>query len=195
MRRSFSLVDTFAAAAILLAGCFPTGADSGSSDGGGQVGYTGPTLALTINGVHFGPAAPDPGAFVDLTTMRDGATGRVTGASFRLTANLGNAGCALAFDRYGDGATLGAGQYRVVSMQGGSTLDGTVYPTQAQRIATPAGGAGCTGTDCDGSVLVLSALDATHATGYFQGNVTADSGAGNAAVVCSFWLKTRTYLP
>ncbi|MDB4964733.1 MAG: hypothetical protein JWN44_422 [Myxococcales bacterium] len=194
MRRGFSPIDTLPVAAILLAGCFPTGAGSGS-DGGATVGYTGPTLELTVNSVHFGPSAPDPGAYADLITMHDAASGRATGASFRLSANLGTAGCTLAFDRYGDGATIGALQYRVVSMQGASTLDGTVYPTQSERIATPEGGAGCTGTDCDGAVLVLSALDATHAAGYFQGTVSADSGVGQADAICSFWVKTRTFLP
>jgi hypothetical protein len=194
MRRGTSLVDTLGVGAILLAGCFPTG--TASTDGGtAPVGFTAPTLELTVNGVHFGPGAPDPGAYADLVTMHDATTGRAMGASFRLNVNLGSAGCALAFDRYGDGAVLPAGQYRVVSMQGSATLDGTVYPTQAERITTPAGGAGCTGSDCDGSVLVLSAMDATHTVGYFQGTVTADSGAGQAAVVCSFWVKTRTYQP
>ena len=56
-------------------------------------------------------------------------------------------------------------------MQGASTLDGTVYPTTAERIATPEGGAGCTGSDCDGAAFVLSAVDAQHASGYFQGTV------------------------
>ncbi|MCA1665394.1 MAG: hypothetical protein LC659_14210, partial [Myxococcales bacterium] len=87
------------------------------------------------------------------------------------------------------------GQYTVQSMQGGSTLDGTVYPTTAERIATPEGGAGCTGSSCDGAAFVLSAIDAQHASGYFMGTVSADSGAGDAPVVCSFWLTTRTYTP
>jgi hypothetical protein len=194
MRRSSSTVDTLAVAAILLAGCFPTGGTAGSTDGG-QVGYNGPTLELTVGSVHFGPSAPDPGAYADLITMRDATTGRASGAGFRLSANLGSASCALAFDRYGDGAVLPAGQYRVVSMQGAATLDGTVYPTQAERFTTPQVSFGCSGSDCDGSVLVLSALDATHAAGYFRGTVTADSGAGDTSVVCSFWVKTRTYLP
>ena len=63
-------------------------------------------------------------------------------------------------------------------MQGGSTLDGTVYPTTGERIATPEGGAGCSGSACDDAAFVLSAVDATHVTGYFMGTVTSDSGAG-----------------
>ncbi len=184
---------TLALAAIFYGGCFPAG--SGGSDGGSGYGYSSPTLELTVSGVHFGPAAPDPGAFADLVTMRDATTGNVTGASFRLGASIGAAGCALAFDRFGDGATLPPGQYTVQSMQGAFTLDGTVYPTTGERISTPEGGAGCTGAACDGAAFVLTAMDATHATGYFMGTVSADSGAGQASVVCSFWVPTRTYQP
>src|SRR2546423_11161457 len=115
MRRGFSLVDTVAVGAILLAGCFPTAGAGGGSADGGLVGFNVPTLELTVNGVHFGPSAPDPGAYADLVTMYDTTTGRAKGASFRLNVNLGSAGCALAFDRYGDGVVFPAGQYRVVS--------------------------------------------------------------------------------
>ena len=181
--------------AVVLGGCFPTGADGGDGGTGGQYGYSGPTLELTVGGVHFGPAAPDPGAAVDLVTTYDSTTGRASGASFRLAASLGSAGCQLAFDRYGDGARIGVGQYTVQSMQGAFTLDGTVYPTTGERIATPEGGAGCTGSGCDGAAFVLNAVDSTHAAGYFSGTVQADSGAGQAAVVCSFWLPMRSYLP
>jgi hypothetical protein len=187
------LVSTVAMGAIFsCTGCWPT--DAPSSDDGGVVGYAAPTLELTVNGVHFGPGAPDPGAYADLVVMRDG-NGMPAGGSFRLGASLGNAGCALAFDRFGRGTTLGVGQYTVQSMQGAFTLDGTVYPTTAERVSTPEGGAGCTGTQCDNAAFVLSAVDAKHATGYFRGTVTADSGAGEAEVVCSFWVPMRTYTP
>jgi len=193
MRRTLRTLDTAAWIAIFCGGCFPMGA-SGGSDGGSTSGFTSPTLELTVSGVHFGPTAPDSGAFVDLVTTRDGG-GKPIMSSFRLSASIGNAGCALSFDTFGGSAAIGVGQYTVQSMQGGSTLDGTVYPTTAERIATPEGGAGCTGSDCDGAAFVLSALDAAHASGYFMGTVSADSGAGQADVVCSFWLKPRTYTP
>ena len=178
---------------ICCGGCFPTGTTD-NSDGGTSNGFTGPTLELTISGVHFGPMAPDPGAYVDLVTARD-AGGKPTMSSFRLSASIGNAGCTLAFDTFGNASAIGVGQYIVQSMQGGTTLGGTVYPTTAERVGTPEGGAGCTGSGCDGAAFVLSAIDANHATGYFMGTVTADSGAGDADVVCSFWLKPRTYMP
>jgi hypothetical protein len=196
MRRGASTVLTLHTAfwiAIFCGGCFPMGAADGS-DGGSSGAFTAPTLELTISGVHFGPTAPDPGAFVDLVTTRDGG-GKPTMSSFSLSAAIGNAGCSFSFDTFGGASAIGVGQYTVQSMQGGSTLDGTVYPTTAERVATPEGGAGCTGSSCDGAAFVLSALDARHASGYFMGTVSADSGAGDADVVCSFWLTTRTYTP
>ena len=193
MRRTLRTLHTVAWIAIFCGGCFPMGA-TGGSDGGTSGAFTGPTLELTVSGVHFGPTAPDPGAFVDLVTTRDGG-GKPIMSSFRLSASIGNAGCALSFDTFGGAGAIGVGQYTVQSMQGGTTLDGTVYPTTAERIATPEGGAGCTGSDCDGAAFVLSAMDATHASGYFMGTVNADSGAGAADVVCSFWLTPRTYMP
>lgn len=179
--------------AIFCGGCFPMG-DSSGSDGGSSGAFSAPTLELTVSGVHFGPTVPDPGAFVDLVTARDGG-GKPTMSSFSLSASIGNAGCALSFDTFGGANPIGVGQYTVQSMQGGTTLDGTVYPTTGERVATPEGGAGCSGSGCDGAAFVLSAIDATHASGYFQGTVSADSGAGDADVVCSFWLTTRTYTP
>jgi hypothetical protein len=80
-------------------------------------------------------------------------------------------------------------------MQGSSTLDGTVYPTTAERFATPGGAGGCTGSGCDGAAFVLSAMDASHASGYFMGTGTLDSDGTAVDVVCSFWITTRTYTP
>ena len=198
MRRGTSWIDTLTTGAIFwiavffAAGCFPA---TGAGSDGGTVGYSAPTLEVTVNGVHFGPAAPDAGAYADLVTMRDPTTGQTTGASFRLSATIGTAGCALAFDRFGNGVTLGVGQYTVASQQGATTLDGTVYPTTAERFSTPEGGAGCTGSGCDGAAFVLSAADATHATGYFMGTITADSGAGQASAICSFYVPMRSFVP
>lgn len=194
-RGSATTVVALALGVLLGGGCFPTGSDGGDGGSGGQYGFSAPTLELTVGGVHFGPAAPDPGAAADLVTTRDAITGRITGSSFRLAASIGSAGCQLAFDRYGDGTAIGVGQYAVQSMQGASTINGTVYPTTGERIATPEGGAGCSGSGCDGAAFVLTAVDAMHAVGYFSGTVQADSGAGQAAIVCSFYVPMRTYQP
>jgi hypothetical protein len=206
MKRGPSALDTASVATFVLTrcvalwiaaaacvGCFPTGTST-TSDGGTSTGYTGPTLEVTISGVHFGPMVPDPGAYVDLVTSRD-AGGKPTMSSFVLSASIGDVGCALDFDTFGNASAISVGQYIVQSMQGSTTLSGTVYPTTAERVATPEGGAGCTGSSCDGAAFVLSAIDANHATGYFMGTVTADNGTGDADVICSFWLKPRTYSP
>lgn len=193
MRRCSSSICTAALASFLLAGCWPVG--STTTDGGTQpVGYATPTLEVTVSGVHFGPAAPDPGSAASLTTTRDPTTGQVTGASFRLAATIGQAGCNLAFDTFGMGAALGPGQYTVASMQGSSTLNGTVYPTTGERISTPEGSGACTGSGCDGAAFVLTAIDAKHATGYFSGTIQGDTG-GVASAVCSFWVATSVYQP
>jgi hypothetical protein len=191
MKRSSSIHATAAFVAIFCAGCFPV--DSSDSDGGTSSAFTGPTLEVTVSGVHFGPAAPDPGSFVDLVTTRD-ASGTATGSSFRLAASVDGAGCNLTFDTFG-GADIGVGQYKVESMQGGLTLDGTVYPTSGEHFTTPEGPASCSGSDCDNAAFVISAADAAHVTGYYMGTVTSDQGLGQASVVCSFWLKPRTYTP
>ena len=192
MKRDLSTRMAAAMVALLCSGCFLPG--SSSSDGGSSPAFATPTLEVTVGGVHFGPMAPDPGAFVDLVTTRD-QSGMPTASSFRMAATIGTAGCTLTFDRFGGNAALGVGQYTVQSMQGAATLDGTVYPTTGERIGTPEGGAGCAGAGCDGAAFVINAIDAQHATGYFSGTVQADSGAGQANVVCSFWIKPRTYTP
>ena len=187
-----SVIGTAALAAIFCVGCFPAGDATGDGGTGGS-GFTAPTLELTVSGVHFGPQAPDPGAFVDLVTTRD-ATDAPVSSTFRMSASIGTAGCTLSFDTFG-GGVIGVGQYTVESMQGAATLDGTVYPTTAERIATPEGGAGCTGSDCDGSGFSITAADSAHISGFYSGTVTADDGAGTADIICTFWLTPTTYTP
>jgi hypothetical protein len=189
-----SIFVTAALAATFSSGCFPTGAATSDGGTGGSGAFAAPTLELTISGVHFGPMAPDPGASVSLVTTRDD-NGQPTQSSFRLSASIGTAGCTLAFDTFGGSPAIGVGQFTVTAEQGSSTLDGTVYPTTGELIQTPEGGASCSGSDCDGAAFVLSAIDTTHASGYFQGTVNSDSGLGPADVVCSFWLPTTTFSP
>jgi hypothetical protein len=196
VRCSSANVVTVAVAAIFCAGCFPsTGTTGGGGGGGGGTGLVAPTLEVTISGVHFGPAAPDPGATASLVTTRD-PSGQVSGTSFRMSATIGTAGCALAFDRFGPTGTIGVGAYAIsADVAAGSSPDGQVYPTGAERVSTPEGGAGCTGTDCTGGTFVLSAVDAAHVTGYAEATMSADSGAGVADVVCTFWIPSPVYQP
>ncbi len=94
-------------AAIFCVGCFPAGSDTSDGGVGGSGAFTSPTLELTVSGVHFGPQAPDPGAFVDLVTTRDD-TGAAVSSTFRMSASIGTAGCTLSFDTFG-GAAFGVG--------------------------------------------------------------------------------------
>ena len=98
MKRRSSALDTAGLATFVLTrcvplwigtlvcvGCFPTGTST-NGDGGTSVGFSSPTLELTVSGVHFGPMAPDAGAFVDLVTTRD-AGGKPTASTFKMSAS------------------------------------------------------------------------------------------------------------
>jgi hypothetical protein len=192
----FVLVPLFAALA-LGGGClFPQStSDGGSSDDGGTgggVGYTSPTLAVTVAGVHFGPAAP--GGTASLVNSRD-AAGNLVSGSFRISATVAMAGCQLAFDRFGAGAGIGVGQYTINSNVGSVTPSGIVYPTGAETVTFPQGSASCTGSDCDFGALVLSQVDSDHVQGYWSGVVSDGAGQGTAEAVCSFYLPWSQYQP
>lgn len=190
---------TLALSASFLAGCFPStnGGGGGGGGGGASGAFTVPTLELTVSGAHFGPAAPDPGSVVTLVTTRDGL-GNVSGSSFRLDATLSNGtyGCSFAFDTYG--TAISTGQYTISSQASGTTPSGIVYATGSERVQLPAmygGNASCSGTGCDSGAFVISAIDASHVYGYVQENMNADSGAGAASVVCTFYLPMNQYAP
>jgi hypothetical protein len=179
---------TLALWVTFCAGCFPSTTGGGAGAGGSGGGaFTAPTLELTVSGVHFGPAAPDSGSSASLVTTRD-TLGNVSGSSFRLNATLtsAGAGCSFAFDTYGSAITVG--QYTISSQATGTTPSGIVYATGSQRVQTPGGGAACSGSDCDGGAFVISAVDATHVYGYVQATMNADSGAGQASIVCTFYV-------
>jgi hypothetical protein len=188
MRRS-SIVSTLLVAATFSA-CFPP--PSPDTSDGGAVPFSSPQLEVTVGRVHFGPAVPAGTA--SIVNSRD-QFGAVTAGSFRFDANIGNAGCSLAFDRFGSNAAIGVGQYTVRSNVGNSTPSGIVYPTSSPVIATPEGYARCSGSGCDGSAFVINTLDSDHVAGYWMGNVAADSGAGVASVVCNFWVTLAQYQP
>jgi hypothetical protein len=180
---------------VFSAGCFPSG--MGGTSGGGTTGFTAPTLELTISGVHFGPMPPDSGSSASLVVTRDVA-GNVSGASFRLDAMIASAGvgCSFAFDTFG--SSIGIGQYTMSSAVGGTTPSGIVYATGSERVQTPmpaGGGAACSGSGCDGGAFVVSAIDAAHVYGYVSATMDADSGAGQASVVCTFYVPMSQYMP
>jgi hypothetical protein len=196
MGSAFRLVVTLAAAATFSAGAagclFPQGTSDGGADGG--YGFSAPTLEVTVAGAHFGPATPTGSA--TLVNTRD-AAGNVTAGKFTLSASVAGANCNLEFDRLGDGAAIGVGQYTVESGVGNATPGGIVYPTLGEEIDLPPpnGSARCSGAGCDNSAFVLSIVDAEHVVGYWMGTVDSDSGLGQAAVACSFYLPWAQYQP
>jgi hypothetical protein len=193
MRRSSLIAVLLAAGAP---GCFlpqSSGSDGGAAGADGGYGpFTSPTLEVTVSGVHFGPSVPAGTASIVNTRDQFGA---VTAGSFRLDANIGNAGCTLAFDRFGPSAAIGVGQYTVSSKVGSSTPSGIVYPTTGEIVATPEGNARCSGSDCDYSAFVINAIGTNYVAGYWMGTVNADSGAGVASVVCNFYVTLAQYQP
>jgi hypothetical protein len=186
---------------LLAAGCSllnqPT-PDGGGGGGGGTFGYGTPTLALTINGVHFGPDVPLAGSGVDLTTTRDSLTDHISDTKLIIGAQTAaGAACQLAFDRFGDDVSpfhANAG-YMITGMGVTATPDGAVTPLGAQTVSVPQGAWSCGGSDCEGSVLLLTVIAADHFEGTVSGNFPNTGGAGDASVVCSFYLPTRSYQP
>jgi hypothetical protein len=175
------------------AGCFPRGAASADA---GAYGFGGPTLELTINGLHFGPSAPDPGSSAQLSTARDPVTGRVTQSTLRVHAQSAQSGadCELVADRFGDGiAPIAVGVYHVAPPLGVATPDGTVSPVAGEGVAVPQGSWRCGA--CDGVVFGIRALAPDHVEGYLSGTLENSGGAPNADVICSFYVPMSAYQP
>jgi hypothetical protein len=181
------------ALALLLGGCFPD--DPNATYDAGPVGFAGPTLELTVNGVHFGPSTPDSSSGAALVTTRDQTTGVASQST--LTINVSSAAtgasCSLGFARYGDGVNpFHAAGYTVSSASAlGATPDGEAQPIAGEAVGTPQGNASCNGTDCDGAVLNLNDLTPDHVQGSLSG--TMQNNGVSASVVCSFYIPTRAF--
>jgi hypothetical protein len=191
-----------AALVLLASGCSWWGnpATNPTPDGGGSYGYGKPTLALTIGGMHFGPAAPDQGSGADLTTVRDQVSGQASQTDLRITASSAATGasCALSFERFGpDVAPFHAGAGYQVSSEGTftGTADGTVGVPSGLAVSVPGGTLQCSGSSCDGSVLLMTVLAADHIEGTWSGTLDDVGGQGSTDVVCSFYLPMRTFMP
>jgi hypothetical protein len=183
---------------LLLSGCsFLDGGSSTNSSGGqNQYGFGVPTLELTINGVHFGPAAPDTVSTLEITETRDALTGRVDSASFHLHASSAKTGARCDFDlqKFGDGtAPITTGTLQLVVANGPNTADGSISPAGAPSVTVPQGSWSC--GSCTGAIFALSALDSQHAEGYLSGSFDSTAGAGSASVVCSFYLPIHSGTP
>ena len=167
-------------------------------DGGAptKYGYSGPTIEVTIAGVHFGPAAPDPGYSATLVDQHDGSTGAVVSSTFTATASTGGALCSIAVQRQGEGVVpIGVASYFLAANAGGATPDGKVEPVSGESASTAQAAWQCAGDDCDNTGFVLSALDASHVAGWISGTWPSLSGDAPADVACSFWLPITDYQP
>ncbi|HZS37027.1 MAG TPA: hypothetical protein VFF06_09375 [Polyangia bacterium] len=164
---------------------------------GGPVGFSGPTLEVTVDGTHLGPGLPDPGSSASLADTRD-QFAQITDSQFRVFAGSTQAGatCQLSFEQFGENvAGIHAGGYQLATVAGAGTADGTVTPIGGERVLTPGDSYQCAGSTCDGGSLVISALDSLHVEGYFTGTLSSDSGAAPADVVCSFYVQMGSYAP
>lgn len=179
--------------ATLFCGCGLFGGGTSSTSGGttGSSSFGTPTLELTVNGVHAGPAAPDANSYVDLVNEYD-ANGTLTRSTLQIFASApaADASCSVAAYRFGQFVTsFGVGSY-TLSAEGVNSTDGaTAAPEGAPSAATAQGVFSCTGSDCDGAGVSLSWIDSTHAEGFFTGTLSG------ADILCSFYLPTRTFQP
>lgn len=198
-RSSASLV--VAVLVLLLGGCEYFNQPVPGSDGGSQsYGYGKPTLALTVNGVHFGPATPDSSSTASLVDSRD-SVGRVTLSSFRVQASAGSVGAACSLNVQRSGGSfgnevepIGVGSY-LLSSGSGAEAFGTLQPIEGEVVSTPEGTWSCSGAACNNAGFVLTHLDADHAEGYLSGTFASSVGGPPAQVVCSFYLPLSTYQP
>lgn len=168
-----------------------SGGGGGGGGGGGAVGFGKPTVEVTINGVHFGPSAPDNGSVAQLSTTRDGTTGAIIDSTFRVVAasNSTGASCSIALHRQGeDVAPIGVHGYMLEATGGDTTPDGTVDPIAGEGVVVPQGQWQCTGSSCNGATFVLTALDGAHAEGFIGGTFQNFQSGTRANVVCSFYV-------
>src|SRR5947209_12095608 len=87
---------------------------NGHATGSGQVGYGAPTIEVTVDGVHLGPTAPDPGSSATLVDTRD-QFAQITDSQLHVFAGSSVAGatCQLAFEQFGQGvAGIHVGGYQ-----------------------------------------------------------------------------------
>jgi len=175
----------------LGADCFPTSAGID----GGYVGLGSPSLEVTVDGVHVGPAPATSAAFADLTITRD-AGGRVVSTDLTIHPVAANASCDLHFNRFGTSVLpFAAGATPLQAPVGASTADGTSAPVGALTVVAGNLTLQCFGSDCNGSVLSISVLDAAHIEGYLSGTLADPSDGQASSAVCTFYVPWRTYSP
>ena len=192
---SRALLSCLPIAALCGCGIFTPLGGTGSNDtttNNNPSGFGTPTIEVTINGTHVGPTAPDSSSAARLTAMTNPQTGNVIESDFTVSVSSQSAGasCFIGATRQGtDGiAPFTVAGYQLVPVAGSVTPDGAAWPSPSESIGAAAGGWGCSGNDCNGGALVITALDAAHVEGYLSGTFPSSTGAGAADVVCSFYV-------
>ena len=176
----------------LLAGCFPPAPPA--TDDAGSSGFGMPTVLLTIGNLRLGPGVPDASASVTLIDEINPVTGRATRSQISISATsaAAKAGCRLYAERFGDGILpFFATTYLLETPTSAMTRDGTASPGAGELVTAGTNVFRCNGSDCNGAVLSLARISATHVEGYLSGTFVADSGAGATTAVCSFYLPRR----
>jgi hypothetical protein len=182
-------------AVCLLAGAVGCGGSVASNDQ--TSGYGGPTVEITVGGVHFGPSLPGAGSSVSYSDTRD-SEGNVVESSLRIDALTadGAARCGIALHRYGRSISpILASGYQVAAGTTDQTPDGTVDPAGTELVSTTAGSWQCGGSDCDGAFLSLRYLAGDHAEGFFTATLQSTSGDVPVDTTCSFYLPLSVYQP
>lgn len=171
--------------------CFPA---SGGVDGG-YVGLGTPSLEVTVDGTHVGPAAASAGSYADLVTNRAQAGGG-DDQSLAVHVVTASSGFDLHVSRFGPSVPqLGAGAYRLETALAAATAEGTASPVGTPSVTAGALTLACAGSGCDGGVLAITVLDAVHLEGYLTAQMADPRDGQVSSVVASFYVPWRTYQP
>ncbi len=195
---SYILTPMKARAALFILGlgcmgsdCFPTGGDTDA----GYVGPGAPSVEVTVDGVHVGPAPALTGSYADLTAQHD-QTGGVATTDLVVHAVAQNASCDLHFDRFGEGALpFSTGTTTLETPTGASTAQGTTAPVGPMTVVAGMLTLQCNGAMCDGGVLSITGLDAAHIEGFVSATFADPNDGQTSATVCTFYVPWRTYAP
>jgi hypothetical protein len=186
--------------ALVATGCIfdNSGANNNNSNNNNQHGFGAPTVELTVDGVHLGPARADGSAAASLADTRDGL-GTVVQSTFTVSASSSAAGadCGFTVQRYAPSGTtpIVAIAYQLATPTSDTTGDGTVAVTGTVRADGQGHSWACGGSDCDGAVLALDYLAADHVEGSLSAALATSDGSSASQIVCAFYLPMAGYTP
>jgi hypothetical protein len=190
-------------AATLVLAFGAMGSDCFSTDGGSDGGYVGPgapSVEVTVDGTHVGPWTADATSYADLATTRDDAGQIVTTDLLIHVASAAGsnpaASCDLHFDRFGMNVPgFAAGITTLEAPVGDATSQGTTASVGPLSVVAGALTLQCNGSDCNGGILSISAMDANHVEGFVSGTFADPSDGQQSSTVCTFYVPWRSYSP